>query len=127
MSYTGTIAAGGTFTVNSASSLTYNGRVYEGVTSITLGDGTIKTLQELLDENGGQTYQAGELKACVKVEGYDPDQNNRQVFTAYSNNSFHVSKNETASVPGGLWVEMFDFVGDKDTNYILKMWYDYFS
>jgi len=74
MSGTTSIPAGDTFTVNTATSLTHNGTRYEGVSSITLGDGTTKTLQQLIDENGGQTYQAGELKPCVKVEGYDPDE-----------------------------------------------------
>jgi len=124
---TGSIPANTAFTVNNATSLTYAGTRYEGVSEITLGDGTKKSLQAIIDENGGQTYQAGDLKPCVKVEGYDPDENNRQIWTAYSNNSLQVTKNETASVPGGLWVEMFDFLGDKDTNYILKMWHDYFT
>jgi hypothetical protein len=115
------------FQVTSADSLIYDGNIYRGIESITMGDGTVKTLQELLDEYGGATYQATDLKVCVKVEGYDPDQNNRQVFTAYSNNSVHVSKNETSVVPGGLWVEMFNFLGDETNNYILKMWDDYFD
>lgn len=124
---TGTILPGESFTVDSASSLIYNGVRYEGVTAITMPDGSVKTCADLLAENGGRTYQQWELKACVKVEGYDPDQNNRQVFTAYSNNSRQVVKNETSSVPGGLWVEMFNFTGDESTNYVIKMWADYFG
>lgn len=124
---TGTIPVGAVFTIDGPTSLIYDGVRYEGVTSITMGDGVVKTLEQLLAENGGGAYQQWELKACVKVEGYDPDQNNLQVFTAYSNNSRQVVKNETAGVPGGLWVEMFDFQGDADSNYIIKMWKDYFD
>ena len=121
---TASVPVGEQFEVLNPTTVRYNGTIYHDVTSITLGDGTVKTCSEILDEAGGVLYSEAELKKCVKVEGYDSYANNRQVFSVYSGNSRQVSKNMTGSVPGNMWCEMFDFRGDADTNYIVKMWSD---
>jgi hypothetical protein len=115
------------FEVMSATSIRYNGQIYQDVTTITFPDGTVKTCAQIIQENGGAAYAPDELKACVKVEGYDPDQNGRQVFTVYSTNSAQAGKNEVGNVPGGMWVEMFDFGGDADSNHVLQLWKNYFA
>lgn len=116
------VPIGGTITVIGDDVIEYNGVRYHGVTQITLDDGSIKTPAQIITEAGGSTYAPNELKTCVKVEGYDPDAADRQIFTVYSNNSRQTSKNQTGSVPGGMWCEIFDFLGTKDTNAILKLW-----
>lgn len=107
---------GGEFTVVNPTTVSYNGTLYEGVTSIDYPDGTSKTCAQIIAESGGEVYSQSELKYCVKVEGYDPDQNNRQVFTVYSNNSKQVAKNETQQIPGGMWIEIRNYLGTEDTN-----------
>lgn len=118
------VAGSNTFTVISATAISFNGTVYEDVTDIAFPDGTHKTCADIISAAGGNSYTASELKACVKVQGYDPDNNGRQVFLAYSSNSRQTAKNSVASVDGGLTVDVFDFKGDPTTNYILKMWQD---
>ena len=121
---TQSVPVGEQFEVLNPTTVRYGGNIYRDVTSITLGDGTVKTCTEILEEAGGVAYTEAEIKRCVKVEGYDAYANNRQVFSVYSGNSRQVSKNNTGSVPGHMWCEMFDFKGTADTNYILKMWSD---
>jgi hypothetical protein len=118
------IVPGASFTVLSSTSIRHADNIYEGVSLITYPDGTTKTCAEIIAEAGGVNYSTNELKRCVKVEGYDPDTDGRGIFTVYSNNSRQTSKNETASVPGRVWCEMFNFLGDADSNQIVKMWDD---
>jgi hypothetical protein len=115
------------FRVVNATSIEYLGTVYSNVTSIAFPDGTIKTPAELIEEAGGTAYQASELKRCVKVEGYYRDANVRQIFTIYSYNSRQINRNSVAAIPGGAWVEMFNFLGDADSNHILAEWKRYFD
>lgn len=118
------------FTVISATAISYNdggpkgAQIYEGVTDIQFPDGTHKTCASIIKDAGGASYSASELKVCVKVNAYDPDAANRQVFLVYSSNSKQTAKNSVAQVPGGVTVDVFDFTGTKDTNYIVKMWTD---
>lgn len=116
------IPVGNTLEIISVSSIRYQGTVYTDVTSITLADGTVTTLAALLDAAGGVNYSSNELKRCVKVEAYDPDSFNRGVFSCYSTNSRQTGKNSTGSVPGGVWIEMFNFLGDGTTNGIFNLW-----
>lgn len=81
------------------------------------------TIAEINEASGGE-YTMDQLRATVRVVGYDPDANGRTVFTVNSSNSSRTGANETSGVPGGLWVDMFDFAGDSSTNPIIKMWED---
>lgn len=112
------------FTVLNATSISYNGTIYENVTDIAYPDGTHKTPSQLIQDAGGSSFSLDELKACVRVQAYDPDAGGRQVFIAYSSNSAQTGKNETSQVPGGVTVNMFDFSGSAADNYIVKMWAD---
>ncbi|HQR20132.1 MAG TPA: hypothetical protein PKV98_04660 [Burkholderiaceae bacterium] len=118
------ILPGSQFTVLSGNRIRHNQTIYENVKTITMADGTVKTCADIIADAGGETYSDAELKRCVKVEGYDPDQNNRGVFSVYSNNSRQTSKNDNAQVPGRVEVEMFNFKGTSANNPILKMWAD---
>jgi hypothetical protein len=106
------IPPGKSFEIINATSIRYNGLVYLDVTNIHQLDGTDTTPGAILQSAGGVTYSSNELKRCVKVEGYDPDHENRQIFTCYSTNSRQTGKNVTDSVPGGMWIEMFNFQGN---------------
>lgn len=121
---TGTVPVGDSFEVLNATTIRYAGTIYHDVTTITLGDGTVTTPSEILEGAGGAAYTENELKKCVKVEGYDAYNNNKQVFTVYSKNSRQSAKDAVGSVPGNMWCEMFHFKGTADDNYILKMWSD---
>lgn len=121
---TQSFAIGDSLKVLNATTVSYNGTLYHDVTSITLGDGTVTTPTQLLEDAGGVFYSENELKKCVKVEGYDSYANNKQVFTVYSKNSRQSAKDAVGSVPGGMWCEMFHFKGTANDNYILKMWSD---
>lgn len=121
------VTTGQSFTVLGSDTIEVNGVRYTDVTSITYPDGTVKTCSQILAEAGGNVYSPNELRRCVKVELYDPDAQGRQVATMYSNNSAKAPKNEVTAIPGGAWVEMFDMMGDKDSNHVLKLWYDWFS
>lgn len=116
------IPPGDTFTVINATTVRYKGTDYALVSDILYPDGTHKTPGSIIEAAGGAAYASGELKDCVKVQGIDPDNNNRQVFSLYSSNSHQTAKNESASVPGNMWCEMFNFLGDGNSNYIVRMW-----
>lgn len=121
------------FSVLDGSTIYYNNFYYTGVTDIAYPDGTHQTCAQAIVAAGGTVYGPNELKGCVKVEGVDPDTNGRQIFSIYSSNSRQTSKNNTSIVPGGMWVEMFDFRGFADdseglpVNGVLKLWKNYFG
>jgi hypothetical protein len=119
------IAPGEQFTVLSGNRIRHNQTIYEDVTLVTYGDGSAKTCAEIISEAGGDTYSEAEVKRCVKVEAYDPDdESNRGVFSIYSNNSRQTSKNDNAQVPGRVECEVFNFKGTAATNPVLKLWSD---
>jgi hypothetical protein len=131
LSTTLTIAAGRTFEVINSTTVRYDDGInglllYHNVTAITIG-GETKTPAQIIAEAGGEVYSEHELRRVAKVEFIDPDQNGRQIATIYSTNSRHVGKNSVASIPGGAWVEMFNFLGTPETNYVLKMFDDFFT
>jgi hypothetical protein len=123
----GTSGTTNQFVVVNANTIRYEGVLYENVTQITYPDGAVKTCADLLAEAGGASYSDSELKACVKVEAIDPDANGRQLFSVYSSNSKQTGKNQSSVVPGGAWVEVFDFKGDATTNPVLALWQKYFT
>lgn len=111
-----------TFEVINANTVRYEGVLYHDVTTITYPDGSTKTCAEIIEEAGGAAYLPSDLKRCVKVEGYERASGSRNIFTLYSNNSRQTSKNVTANIPGGAWVEMFDFLGDAESNHVIDLW-----
>jgi hypothetical protein len=119
-----TVKPGETFEVINETSVRYGGKVYQVVSKITnaTADGSDTTCAAILAAAGGVQYKPNELKRCVKVEGYDPDHTNRQIFTCYSSNSMQTAKNSVESVPGGMWIEMFNWIGNETTNQIFKLW-----
>ena len=121
------IPVGATFTVINVNTIEYAGTKYVVDGSLTFPDGTKKTLNDLIVENGGAAYAEGELKRCFKVEGLDQDANGELWFTVYSNNSKQTGKNEVSKVPGGMWCDWCDFSGTvrADGGYdnpLLGMW-----
>jgi hypothetical protein len=122
-----TVTVGTTLEVIGPTSVRYDDKVYTDVTLIDFGGGVTKTPEAILTDAGGVTYSASELKACIKIEGTDANANNKQMFTLYSQNSHQTGKNETGAVPGGMWLEMFNFSGDASTNSVLGMWQKYFT
>lgn len=119
------------FTVINATTIEYLGVTYTGVTDIAYPDGTHKTPSDLLAAaGGGQTLSAGNVKPCVRVEAYNPDDSNRQVFLAYSSNSKQTAKNNDTQIEGGLTVDMVNFLGSgsgTSANPVLVLWKNYFD
>lgn len=109
------------FTVINATSVSYNGTIYEGVTDIQNADGTHTTCAAIIQAAGGESYSASELKECVKIEALDPDANGRQLWLAYSSNSHQTAKNATDNVTGGVAVDVLNFNGNVTTNYLLRL------
>lgn len=115
------------FRVINSTSIEYLGQVYEDVGDIEYPDGTRKSCDQLITEAGGAAYAQSELKRGVKVEGYDKDQDGRQIFTLYSNNTQQVGKNVDSQIPGGAWIETFTFLGTAEDNHILQIWKEHFA